>query len=44
MSLRRRFHIVVRPDADRLDRFLRPDHMFHGSDELGRESAVGHQH
>ena len=31
-------------DADRLDRLLRADHMLHGGDELGRQTAVGHQH
>ena len=39
-----RFHVVVGADADRFDRFLRPDHMFHRGDELGRKAAVGHQH
>ena len=38
------FHVVVGADADRLDRFLRPDDMLHRGDELGRKPAVGHQH
>ena len=38
------FHVVVGVDANALDRLLRADDMFHGGDELGRESAVGHQH
>jgi len=39
-----RFHVIVRLDADTGDRLLRADDMFHGRDELGRESAMGHQH
>jgi len=38
------FHIVVGIDADAFDGLLRAHDMFHGCDELGRESAVGHQH
>src|SRR6185503_47777 len=37
-------HIVVGVDTDGLDRFLRPDHMLHRGDELGRKPAVSHQH
>ena len=39
-----RFHVVVGADANALDRFLRADDMLHGGDELGRQTAVGHQH
>ena len=44
MPLCQCFHIVVGVDADAFDRVLRSNNMFHGGDELGRESAVGHQH
>jgi hypothetical protein len=38
------FHIVFGVNADALDRLLGADHMFHCCDELGRQSAVSHQH
>src|SRR5690349_10214666 len=37
-------HVIVGADADRFDRFLRANYMFHRGDEFGREAAVGHQH
>ena len=44
VAIASRFHVVVRADADRFDRFLRTHHMFHCGDELGRKPAMGHQH
>jgi len=38
------FHVVVGADANALDRVLRADDMLHCRDELGRQTAVGHQY
>ena len=37
-------HIVFRPDADGLDRALRPDHMLHGGNEFLRQPPVRNDH
>jgi hypothetical protein len=37
------FDIVIRTDGDRLDQFLRTDHMFQRSAKFRREAAVGQE-
>ena len=44
MSLRRASMSSSGPMQIAFDRFLRADDMFHRGDELGRQTAVGHQH
>jgi hypothetical protein len=37
-------HVVLRADADGLDRALRADHVLHGGDELLRQTPVCDNH
>src|SRR3546814_670362 len=38
-----RLHVVIRADTDRLHPFLRANNMFHGGDELHRQTSMRHQ-
>jgi len=35
--------VVLRPDTDRVDVSLRPDHVLHGGSQFLGQAAVGHQ-